>query len=134
MDKSDVKKWVKALRSGEYQQGKANLCKEDEISGDCEYCCLGVACDILTESDWVKNPDWMFTDQSVWSIGKHKEYAMPATGDKHGWGWTETTSFPSRATLKEMGLDASYAQELAELNDKGWSFRRIANKIEKDLL
>jgi hypothetical protein len=37
-------------------------------------------------------------------------------------------------TLKEMGLDVAYAQELAELNDKGWSFDRIANKIEKDLL
>jgi hypothetical protein len=37
-------------------------------------------------------------------------------------------------TLKEMGLDVAYAQELAELNDRGWSFERIANKIERDLL
>ena len=85
MKKSDVKKWVKALRSGDYQQGKANLCKEDKISGDCEYCCLGVACDILTEDDWVKHPHWI-----VWSIGKHEEFEMPYLADKSEGG--ETTS------------------------------------------
>tara|TARA_E500000305_G_scaffold50354_1_gene39480 strand:- start:506 stop:895 length:390 start_codon:yes stop_codon:yes gene_type:complete len=129
MKKSDVKKWVKALRSGEYQQGKESLCGEDEISGECDYCCLGVACDILTESDWIKLPHW-----ASWSIGKHKEFVIPPAADSCGWGQTETTSFPSKETLKEMGLDLAYAQELAQLNDKGWSFKRIANKIEKDLL
>jgi hypothetical protein len=129
MKKSDVKKWVKALRSGAYQQGEGSLCEEDEISGDCDYCCLGVACDILTESSWIKIPH-----SNLWSIGKNEEFVIPATGDKYGWGWTETTSFPSLETLKEMGLDTAYAQELAELNDGGWTFERIANKIEKDLL
>ena len=129
MKKSDVKKWVKALRSGEYEQGEANLCKEDEISGDYDYCCLGVACDVLVEGDWIQHKEW-----SVWSIDPHEEFVMPATDDKHGWGQTETTSFPSLKILKKMGLDVAYAQELAELNDKGWSFDRIANKIEQDLL
>jgi hypothetical protein len=90
---------------------------------------LGVACDILAEDNWVK-PRRLTT----WSVGKYEEFVMPATGDKHGWGHTETTSFPSLKTLKEMGLDVAYAQELAELNDRGWSFERIANKIERDLL
>ena len=129
IEKPDVKKWVKALRSGDYQQGKGNLCKEDEISGDCEYCCLGVACDILTEADWVKHPHWV-----VWSIGEHEEFEMPRLADKKQWGETETTSFPSLKTLNNIGLDVAYAQELAELNDNGWSFKKIANKIEKDLL
>ena len=122
MKKSDVKKWVKALRSGEYEQGEGNLCKEDEISGECEYCCLGVACDIFVEGDWIEHPNYY-----AWSIGDHKSFYMPGI-------WTETTSFPSLETLKEMGLDVAYAQKLAELNDKGWSFKKIANKIEKDLL
>ena len=135
MKKSDVKKWVKALRSGDYQQGKASLCREDQDSGECEYCCLGVACDTLTTNEWIKGePSGSYPYYAVWSIGELKEFAMPSAGDKYGWGWTETTSFPNRAALKEMGLDVAYAQELAELNDKGWSFKRIANKIEKDLL
>jgi len=130
MKKSDVKKWVKALRSGDYEQGAGGLCKEDEISGEYDYCCLGVACDILVEGDWTQhNKNWV-----LWSIGPYEDFAMPEAGDKCGWGQTETTSFPSLKTLKEMGLDVAYAQELAELNDQGWSFKRIANKIEKDLL
>lgn len=31
-------KWLKALRSGEYKQGRGQLCIQDR------YCCLGVAC------------------------------------------------------------------------------------------
>lgn len=106
MKKSDVKKWVKALRSGGYQQGKENLCKEDEISGDCDYCCLGVACDILIEGDWVKQPHW-----KEWGIGKHDEY------DEYTVFPFPAVTFPSLETLKEMGLDVAYAQGLAELND-----------------
>jgi len=139
MKKSDVKKWVKALRSGDYQQGKESLCRE-EVSGDYKYCCLGVACDILTEDDWVEYPiltedDWVeYPSKTLWTIGKYEEFDIPDSIDKHGWGSTETTSFPSFETLKKMGLNADYAQELAECNDRGWSFKRIANKIEKDLL
>ena len=129
MKKSDVKEWVKALRSGEYRQGKGSLCNENVTSGECVYCCLGVACDILIEGDWTKPPHL-----TVWGIDKYEEFVMPATGDKQGWGFTETTSFPSLKILKKMGLHTIYAQELAELNDKGWSFERIANKIERDLL
>ncbi len=129
MKKSDVKEWVKALRSGEYEQGKDALCREYEFGGECEYCCLGVACDILTEADWIKHPYW-----TVWSIDKHEAFKMPPSADRSGWGEAETTSFPSLRLLKKMGLDAAYAQELADLNDRGWSFKRIADKIESDLL
>lgn len=34
------KKWVEALRSGKYKQGKEALCFGDK------YCCLGVLCEI----------------------------------------------------------------------------------------
>lgn len=37
LKKSDKKKWVKALRSGEYIQGNGTLFYDDK------YCCLGVA-------------------------------------------------------------------------------------------
>ena len=33
--------WVTALRSGEYQQGKRNLCR------GAFYCCLGVLCEVM---------------------------------------------------------------------------------------
>ena len=37
-------KWVEALRSGKYQQGKFSLRSHDD-----RYCCLGVLCDVLKE-------------------------------------------------------------------------------------
>lgn len=38
---SDIKKWVKALRSGKYKQG------QDALQSEKGYCCLGVACEIF---------------------------------------------------------------------------------------
>ena len=41
MNKSIKKKWVAALRSGEYKQGMFAMCNRGE------YCCMGVLCDLL---------------------------------------------------------------------------------------
>lgn len=41
VNKENIKKWVKALRSGEYNQNKGKLQNEDG------FCCLGVACDLF---------------------------------------------------------------------------------------
>ena len=131
MKKSDVKEWVKALRSNEYRQGKGSLCVEDEINGESYYCCLGVACDMLVDEDWIKGSLY---GKGGWSIGENIDFDIPRLVDKYNWGSTGTTRFPSMSLLEEMGLDPVYAQQLAELNDKGFSFKRIADKIEKDLL
>jgi hypothetical protein len=43
-------KWVKALRSGEYKQGKGIL-----RAGEASFCCLGVLCDLYgrdTGEEW----------------------------------------------------------------------------------
>ena len=128
MKKSDVKKWVKALRSNKYRQARGSLCVED-VFGESYYCCLGVACDLLSDDDWIKQP-W----SEEWSIGNYEAFDFPEIFDKEKWGATETTSFPTLSHLEEMGLDAAYAQDLAKLNDSGMDFVDIANKIEKDLL
>ena len=44
-NKKDIRKWIKALRSGKYKQGKASL---QSAEG---FCCLGVACDIFIPQD-----------------------------------------------------------------------------------
>ena len=41
IDKKDIRKWVRALRSGKYRQGQGQL--QDCIG----HCCLGVACDVF---------------------------------------------------------------------------------------
>lgn len=51
--KETVKKWISALRSGEYKQGKFRLKRINE-GGSCQYCCLGVLCETvgMTFSDF----------------------------------------------------------------------------------
>lgn len=50
--KADVKeKWVAALESGKYPQIRGAL---RSVVG---YCCLGVLCDIVDPSEWVKDHD-----------------------------------------------------------------------------
>lgn len=44
MEKKKAMKWVEALRSGEYEQGRGRLRVTDN-AGD-SFCCLGVACEI----------------------------------------------------------------------------------------
>lgn len=40
MKRDVLNKWVAALRSGKYEQGRGNLCKDNK------FCCLGVLLDI----------------------------------------------------------------------------------------
>lgn len=42
-------KWVKALRSGEYEQGREWLKRNGK------FCCLGVLCDISKLSEWYED-------------------------------------------------------------------------------
>lgn len=42
VNKKQLKKWIKALDSGEYEQGYGSLNPKDNT-----YCCLGVACKVL---------------------------------------------------------------------------------------
>lgn len=44
----NAKKWIAALRSGEYQQGKGKL-KFINNDGVAFYCCLGVACELAAK-------------------------------------------------------------------------------------
>lgn len=56
----DIKdKWVAALRSGEYEQGKGRLREGDK------FCCLGVLCDIYAQT----HPD-------ILVLRKNKGYYM----------------------------------------------------------
>ncbi len=53
----DIKaRWLTALRSGEYKQGKNRL-RNTQSDGKFVYCCLGVLCDVLKEDVGVQ---WQF--------------------------------------------------------------------------
>jgi len=73
MNKRIKSKWLKALRSGKYEQGKYNLRDSEN-----KYCCLGVLCDIYAKENkkrWIKsksNGNYYMKD------GGSKMYAMPS--------------------------------------------------------
>lgn len=100
-----ITKWVAALRSGIYKQRRGRLC------ANYEYCCLGVLCDIIDSTKWVKS---LFSQECWW------------------YGYTR--SIPPEA-LEKVGLSHLDQDALMILNDKvGLSFTAIADHIEKGYL
>lgn len=106
MDPVKKAEWLKALRSGEYQQGMRRLRNIHN-----KYCCLGVLADICDVS-WQRrdrdSPAYYF-DESF-RIG-----ALP------------------RKMLQDLGLSQAQQGELIRLNDEGNTFTQIADWIEKEL-
>lgn len=113
MKKSVMKKWVKALRSGKYEQGIHYLNNGDK------YCCLGVLCEVL-------------------EIKKVKTHYSPLSS--YGENLPLTTSLPAEA-MKLSGLKDSVGEitlpkgmvSLVVLNDmRKRSFKQIAAFIERN--
>ena len=70
MNKEVKEKWLEALRSGEYKQGRGALRNKDD-----EYCCLGVLCDVVKGSDGVQM-SWA-DDGNLWTLGSFIGYPPP---------------------------------------------------------
>jgi hypothetical protein len=104
MKKSVAMKWVKALRSGKYRQTAGKL---QDYKG---YCCLGVLCEVAPEK--LRHKDDLFL------IGANL-FCQPKVRL-----WSDIRSLDG----KILGINAS----LANKNDNGWSFKRIATFIEKN--
>jgi hypothetical protein len=128
MDPELKAKWVAALRSGEYLQGKGVLKKvnkDDEI----RYCCLGVLCEVAgleLEEDLSKPTGTAKVNYGV----------RDTQGD-----WIVTTSIPeSLAGQFGLGLqdlpDGNFydpQNPLIDKNDNGVTFAKIADWIEENL-
>lgn len=114
------KKWLEALRSGDFLQGKNNLKKKSK--GKIRHCCLGVASEVCgLDSTLLANSDvFQFVD------GDYKEAQfLPGAAQV----WLGFASDNPRINL----LDSEgQATQLSALNDRGgWSFAKIADAIEK---
>lgn len=101
-------KWLKALRSGEYKQGHYFLVSTPTYEEkEKKYCCLGVACNML--GAFKKNSTRRYNYIPARMM---KSYKVP----------------------KQLIGDNPLTNKLATMNDSnGYSFKRIANWIEKNL-
>jgi hypothetical protein len=116
MNKWVKRKWVRALRSGEYAKGKWRLWSR-EYGG---YCCLGVLlCEMTPEFVRVE-------DGEAW-IGEGKEFDPDNKYDPVNNQWIPD----DLATL--WGLDGDTQRLLASLNDEERDFGPVIAYIERHL-
>lgn len=105
-------KWVAALRSGKYQQGRGGLRNGDK------FCCLGVLCDL-------NDPDWVDTgDGEVYGYKLMPVFDMPP---KSVYAWAGCDFSEAAVTIADRALT------VADHNDEGRTFAEIADAIEAQL-
>lgn len=114
---ADVKeKWLAALRSGEFKQGKERLKNGDT------YCCLGV----LTEL-YRREHGGVWTDEDDFATstsGRGQSKALPPLSVQ--W-WAELDD------TNPIVLTPTGPEPVASLNDQGSTFSEIADLIEESL-
>ena len=105
-------KWVKALRSGEYSQGRYSLKIDDD------YCCLGVLCDISGLGRW--EPDKHVPDQYQYVV------------DGGSMGKVHVPLEVGRTVGLTYSSGMFYGGALSNQNDMGMPFEKIADLIESE--
>ena len=132
MKKSIKNKWVKALRSGDYIQGDAQLCNppEDEETDDYTFCCLGVL-----ENLYCLANNESFTQ---WGDAVHSERCadwsgLPITIDSTGDPYKdeENPTIEKLTTMNDGTSLSMFSTDVLPVKPK--SFKQIANWIEKNL-
>lgn len=128
--KPEIKeRWLKALRSGEYTQGRGSLRytkREKQVDA---FCCLGVLCDIA-QKDGIGHWGGVYEGEQTFQTGSQKN------GFSYGSETALTSSVLSWAGLEVAGSTVFIKRSdttLAQLNDSGKSFKEIADIIEREL-
>lgn len=122
-------KWVKALRSNKYRQGRYNL-KIAHADGECSYCCLGVLCELYVQEGLGKweGPEIFMGSRHGYRIGKRRD-ASYLPKEVREWAGLEP--------MEGEHIHSSYAPEQSNLwrmNDTDEkSFEDIADFIEEHL-
>lgn len=106
LSRAAKRNWLKALRSGEYQQGRSHLYNKEENT----WCCLGVLCHVIgVEADALNQRGMPYELDTQPKLPKATELS---------------TDFGIR-------LPGNKWEELSHLNDTGKSFKEIADLISK---
>lgn len=116
-------RWVEALRSGTYKQGKHRLKRVGQFPLDRNYCCLGVLCEVAG-LEFEEDPY-----ESLFN-SKRSEYFFL----KEEAGEARCSSFLPDAFRKEIGIGYLDQEKLVRMNDEeNCSFEDIANWVEENL-
>lgn len=114
-------KWVAALRSGEFEQGRGVLHTRAASGREDRYCCLGVLCDIaIREGLAVAKGTANFSDVSY-------------DGDSAFLPWKVVEWAGLEGGNPAVRRDDGLVDTLSFYNDQGKSFDEIADMIEEYL-
>jgi hypothetical protein len=119
MTKAMAKRWVAALRSGKYKQGKNALCSTEPDGMDPTFCCLGVLLDTEWDGYWVPAVGCVLDGRLCWAIDGLAILVIPHTAQ-------------SMLGISGGGEFDNALRPLAYYNDTGASFEQIADLIEKN--
>jgi hypothetical protein len=99
--------WVAALRSGKYKQGTRRLVRDTIEPGTCEFCALGVLCEVYCEEvEDIRNRNNPF---------------------RRSYGRFENTTMPPMEVLEWAGMTTGFTDYVARVNDDyGCKFDEIA--------
>lgn len=121
------RKWLAALKSGEYEQVRGYLCLLSwETREPLGYCCLGVAHEALGLQHHVVTST---AETAMWRVYEDnlgyasKDFLTPGARDALGFKVNDPRiDFPEDHEM--------YGQSVADLNDHGWTFEQIVAAIE----
>ncbi len=125
MNRDIAQRWVEALRSGDYTQGKRALAVKEYDSEDYSHCCLGVLCE-LAVADGV--------EVTVVESNRTKSYdgaeaALPVAVRR----WAGVTG-RNPVVPRPHSVSSVYDHTtLASINDVGLTFDQIADVIEQNM-
>lgn len=127
-----AKKWVKALRSGKFKQG-TNFLKTSS-KNKVSHCCLGVLCELYDQEQKRKHKKRLkqTTSRIYHYVDDELCYRMDDTVDalpKAVQEWAGIKDKSGNVGFINRGLFAY--ETLADMNDGGCTFNRIAKVIEK---
>jgi hypothetical protein len=124
MRKEDAAKWLKALRSGKYEQTTGTLCEKDDIYENPGYCCLGVMQDVLGKVQEGKELPTL-----RWLQDHKIKISFPECGDFTPDGRNSAVDIP---LVPPVVIGHSRYDTVSSLNDESdMNFKEIAAILDK---
>jgi hypothetical protein len=111
-------RWVTALRSGEYVQGKSYLRVGNQLRDEDKFCCLGVLCELAVADNVIDPPEEV---NGIFYYGHAAKMPPEKVTDWAGMEPNQTIRYNGEV------------HSLASLNDIGVPFDTIAAFIEQQV-
>ena len=117
MKKSIANKWIKALKSGEYNQ------TTDYLKQDTGFCALGVLCDLAVKEGIIPEPKKVFECDGITEMYSFLGSVATPPSKVLTWAGLNTDKGEFSEGLQRISI--------SQLNDEGYTFLDIADKIKE---